>query len=171
MKNRITIKPLSKNKIKITEFFLNSKNVKSLIILEDNKIISKKNYNEEGELHSTEEPAYYSLEGNKEIEHWYFKGKSHRDKNRPAFIERINGDISRVMFYKNGKLHRTDGPALLNVKENSIWYRINGKVKKRPSIFWIKLKGLNCLNFPLGKDFYLEKLNQRRTELSNIRKY
>ena len=53
--------------------------------------------------------------------YWYLNGKLHRTDG-PA-IEYANGDKH---WYLNGKCHRTDGPAVEYADGNKYWY-INGK--------------------------------------------
>ena len=60
-------------------------------------------FNENGEYHREDGPAYESPSGHKE---WCIDGKYHREDG-PARIW-SNGD---EWYYLNGKVHREDGPA------------------------------------------------------------
>lgn len=51
---------------------------------------------------------------------WYRDGKLHREDG-PA-IERANGDKE---WYRNGRLHREDGPAIERADGSKLWYRDN----------------------------------------------
>ena len=67
---------------------------------------------------------------------WYRKGKLHRD-NEPAVLY-TNGTRE---WYQNGLLHRTDGPAVIYTPTRQEWW-INGK-KADPLVQLIKQIELN----------------------------
>ena len=50
--------------------------------------------------------------------HWYKDGKQHREDG-PA-VEKANGD---KFWYKDGKLHREDGPAVEWTNGDKEWYK------------------------------------------------
>jgi hypothetical protein len=62
--------------------------------------------------------------------YWYLNGKLHRTDG-PA-IERSNGT---KYWYLNGKLHRTDGPAIERSNGTKSWW-LNGK--KYSFSYWCK---------------------------------
>lgn len=140
----------------INEYYEDSETVRERRKIKDGKLISKETFNRNGELHSfCDLPSYYAIVDGKEIQHWHFKGKSHR-VNKPAFIEKINGVENRIMYYRYGKLHRKNGPALVNRSNGSVWYRKNGRVKKRPSNFNIFFSKNNEEGYPIAQDEYLK---------------
>ena len=55
---------------------------------------------------------------------WYIHGKKHRDGDKPAYIL---SQKNCVIFYKNNKIHRDNGPALIIENEREMWYK-NGKI-------------------------------------------
>jgi hypothetical protein len=63
---------------------------------------------------------------------WFLNGKLHRTDG-PA-IERANGDR---LWYLNGNLHRTDGPAIEHADDYREWY-LNGKLHRTdgPALEW-----------------------------------
>jgi antitoxin component YwqK of YwqJK toxin-antitoxin module len=63
---------------------------------------------------------------------WYQNGKIHRTDG-PA-VENADGDKE---WYQNGKLHRTDGPAIEYAYGTKYWYQ-NGKIHRTdgPAIEW-----------------------------------
>ena len=65
-----------------------------------------------------------SIKITKESIEWYRNGKLHRDDG-PA-VERANGD---KVWYRNGQLHREDGPAIEWADGFKEWYR-NGKLHR-----------------------------------------
>lgn len=64
------------------------------------------------------------------IDYWWRTDGVVNRINEPAFIRVSNGRITIVAYYRNGKLHNDDGPALVH-KEDSIlcWYR-SGKLHR-----------------------------------------
>lgn len=50
---------------------------------------------------------------------WYQHGVPHRDGDKPAIISR---DGLALRYFKNGKLQRTDGPALVERNGVTAWY-------------------------------------------------
>lgn len=64
----------------------------------------------------------YDAKGNLIIRCWYKDGKLHRE-NGPAWIEYDeNGKVIEERWYQMGRLHREDGPAIIK-------YFLNEKVK------------------------------------------
>ncbi len=61
-------------------------------------------------------PAYIKPNGQQV---WYQHGEPHRDNNKPAMISH---DGLSLRYFKHGKLHRTDGPAVVNRDGTSAWY-------------------------------------------------
>lgn len=57
---------------------------------------------------------------------WKINGVFHRDGDLPADIQRDDyGNEEWEAYYKNGKLHRLTGPAVIDYDEEEYW--INGK--------------------------------------------
>ena len=74
-------------------------------------------YNEKGQLHREDGPAYVYAHGTK---YWYQNGQIHREDG-PA-IEWTDGDKE---WFLNNKLHREDGPAIECPNGRKFWY-LNG---------------------------------------------
>jgi hypothetical protein len=74
---------------------------------------TKRWFNEKGEYHRLDGPAFETVDGTKV---WYVNGKLHR-LGAPA-REWANGSRQ---WWVNGKLHRTDGPAFLSCLGQSWW--------------------------------------------------
>ncbi len=70
------------------------------------------------------------------IKEWYKNGKLHREDG-PA-VERIDGT---KVWYRKGKLHREDGPAIEYCKGNKEWW-VNDKQYSEEDFF----KKINSLN-------------------------
>jgi len=74
-------------------------------------------YYRHGEPHRSDGPAQQNWwsDGSLEWEVWYLDGKKHREGNHAAeTIMAADGDyVSDEGHYLNGRLHRTDGPALI----------------------------------------------------------
>jgi len=68
------------------------------------------------------------------IEIWYKNGKLHREDG-PA----VNGPFLEK-WYNNGKLHREDGPAVVRIWSNEYW--LFGK-KYEYSAYWKKIDMIN----------------------------
>lgn len=73
---------------------------------------------ENGVLHREDGPAILydrmSQSEHPTHEEWYRHGQLHREGNLPAKIERKrNGQLIEEVYAVDGKLHRTDGPALI----------------------------------------------------------
>jgi len=79
-------------------------------------------YNDEGELHRENGPAFEGVNGYKE---WHINGEFHR-LDGPA-VEYIDGD---KYWFKNGKLHRIDGPAVEGTSGEKWWFRDGKPIKK-----------------------------------------
>lgn len=65
-------------------------------------------------------PAYIRPNGQQV---WYQHGEMHRDHNKPAMV---GHDGMALRYFKHGKLHRTDGPALIDRDGTTAWY-IDGR--------------------------------------------
>jgi hypothetical protein len=74
----------------------------------------------------------YTVKVYSDCTEWRLNGKLHRTDG-PA-IERANGDR---LWYLNGKLHRTDGPAIEHADDYREWY-LNGKLHRTdgPALEW-----------------------------------
>ena len=88
-------------------------------------------YNEKGELHREDGPAWIQNNHNGYIfEAWYKNGVYHR-VGGPASIIRQNDRVTGETWYENGKLHRIDGPAVIRLDDigiilEEVWFK-NGK--------------------------------------------
>lgn len=78
-------------------------------------------FNHQGKYHSKDKPSYH----NEHEEYWELNGELHRDnlpavfvsKHKPRTLSREEIDLPLVDSYEyhvHGKLHRTDGPALIS---------------------------------------------------------
>jgi hypothetical protein len=77
-----------------------------------------------GKYHRLDGPAVY-VENNKTYQ-WYRHGRLHRDGNLPALGIYFNKYYHLKEYYRNGLLHRTDGPAVEISGNVRKWY-VNGK--------------------------------------------
>ncbi len=66
-------------------------------------------------------PAYIKASG---MQAWFLNGQSHRDDNKPAMIDKEGRPIR---YFKHGKLHRTDGPALIDHDTGEREWYIDGR--------------------------------------------
>lgn len=76
-------------------------------------------YNASGQLHSFDDrPAIvYESSG---AQYWYKNGKLHRDRDKPAVIDREGAQY----WYKNGKFHREgDKPAIVYSDGKQLWFK------------------------------------------------
>jgi hypothetical protein len=75
--------------------------------IEKNEVwICKTWFNRNDDLHSfMGQPSviYYDKNGQVMEQYWNKKGKLHRDKNLPAYVEYYNGQILEQQWYKNGE--------------------------------------------------------------------
>lgn len=85
-----------------------------------------------GMMHREDGPAKIFYSDNKEICHnmWYKYGVLHNDKEA-AYIKFnvLSRDITSIYYYKDGLLHKEDGPAMIinmNDREYKWWYQ-NGE--------------------------------------------
>jgi hypothetical protein len=92
--------------------------------------------------------------GHRGVQRWFKDGKLHREDG-PAIIESDGSEY----WYKNGKLHREDGPAIA-CKDGTKHYYLNGKEIKEEDY----LKVLNCPidELPLYINTKLAPLVKRR---------
>lgn len=93
-------------------------------------------YKMNGVLHREDGPArivFSDLNGNVKFEEWWLHGKYKRiDQDKPTFTSyHVNGKNFIKVWTKNGFLHRTDGPARIQYREDgsfaSLEYWIDGK--------------------------------------------
>jgi hypothetical protein len=91
---------------------------------------------------------------------WYLNGKLHRTDG-PA-IEYANGD---KRWYLNDQLHRTDGPAVEHTDGTKMWY-LNGKCHRTdgPAILWSDGDKVWFLN---DQELSLDQWLAANTELSD----
>ena len=75
-------------------------------------------YNEMGQLHREDGPAFEGVSGDKE---WYLNDQCHREDG-PA-VEWASGHKE---WYLNGQLHREDGPAIESADGDKKWW-LNGQ--------------------------------------------
>ena len=60
----------------------------------------------------------YREDGSVEVEYWHLNGKVHRTDG-PALIRfGMNSSVRVKCWFLNGNLHRTDGPAVINYNKN-----------------------------------------------------
>ncbi len=88
-------------------------------------------YNEQGQLHREDGPAYEWADGSKS---YWKNGKLHREDG-PA-VEGANGTKS---YWLNGKLHREDGPAVERADGTKFYY-LNGQYCQEQD-FYAKVRG------------------------------
>ena len=74
----------------------------------------------DGELHRDDGPALLHVCGDQE---WFQNGKWHRDGNLPAIVYTDGEEEWFKAWYKYGKQHREDGPAILNANGLQAWYK------------------------------------------------
>ena len=86
--------------------------------------------------------------------YWYKNGKCHREDG-PA-VEYTNGD---KLWYKNDQLHREDGPALEYVNGNKYWFK-NGKLHREDGPAIDYANGYKAWYFN-GKQYYEQDFNKK----------
>jgi hypothetical protein len=101
--------------------------------------------NEKGEYHCIDGPAYINTDGI--YKEWRINGKLHREDG-PAII-----DSDCKEWYINGKKHREDGPAYIssNCKE---WY-INGIIRNKEWVEkYLKIKNNHMILGVIVSDYW-----------------
>lgn len=96
-------------------------------------------YLKNGQIHRENGPAVTQQFGNIRKEMWCLQNKLHRNNNEPAYICNIHQPSSstfKYKWYRNGHLHRSNGPAVLNqllkdgqMYEKRMWFN-NGTILK-----------------------------------------
>lgn len=73
-----------------------------------------------GRLHNSSGPAVVWASGTALVAHWYRNGRRHR-KDGPAVLvmDRQTGICTREAWFSYGHLHRHDGPAVILRKNNA----------------------------------------------------
>lgn len=96
-----------------------------------------KKWYQEGKLHRTDGPAIEWVNGNKS---WWVEGSKYTEEE---FLEKMNSEVvrtefdDRVEYRLNGKLHRTDGPAIEYDDGDKLWY-VEGRLHRLdgPAVEW-----------------------------------
>ena len=95
---------------------------------------------------------------------YHFNGFLHRDNDLPAYKDR-HGTLK---WYKNGMLHRTKGPAIINTSKTigeEVYYLNGQEIKGQDREDFKKLIKCNMsqvplfINHPVLKDIAKERLN------------
>lgn len=93
-----------------------------------------------------EDPSYEHREFYDGTKHWYKNGKFHRDDG-PAVI----APEGTKKWYQNGRLHRDDGPAVIHYNGTKEWYQ-NGRLHRDDGPAVINADGTNYW-FKNGKQY------------------
>jgi len=78
---------------------------------------------------------------------YYRAGKLHREDG-PAVVD----PTGVFQWWVDGKLHRTDGPAIIYKDEHTIWY-INGKDITPEALKWVKDRNIT---WPFSEETVVE---------------
>jgi len=103
---------------------------KSTEVIQEHERLEVTKYTINKILHNSKGPAVIVkniLSNNIVRNEWWYKGKKHRDENKPAIIVR-DPDIRKfeTFWFSHGQLHRDDGPAYVVLDDVEIWFK-NGK--------------------------------------------
>jgi len=115
-------------------------------------------YNEKGERHRLDGPAFISKDGKRE--EWYVNGEKHREDG-PA-VEYLDANYRE--WWIRGKLHREDGPAVMTDNGRDSYY-LNHHLKAKSE--WLKdarvqraLKIKELENKDIKDDDFLRKFGE-----------
>lgn len=96
------------------------------------RYFSSKDSNGNYIYHNPDGPATSAWYENRQLSYagWFLNGIEHRELNKPSYLQySSNGSLEWEEYKVNGKLHRTDGPALQKfapVYDPVVEYYING---------------------------------------------